>query len=245
MIKDLIINSSDSSIEFYKDGDDYYVISNGVDGTFNYNVSVPSSNYTDNRTWRVVVNQQAFNSITTSNLPNQIFIGDVFTVTVSISPSDLPKSDILVTSSDNIIIQEIDYGVYQVTAEELGDSTLSFSLPAYDNAIIQKPFVVESIPIEPLTWIKELPTSVEYTEGDMIELDVELIGGEEPYNYVWDDDSGFAYSDITTNVFSTTANVEMDNYTLSVTVTDDGGRTLTSSVLIRVNAILVPEPEPE
>ena len=245
MIEDLIIKSSSNSIEFYKEGKDYYVRSNGVDGIFDYNISIPSYNYTDNRTWNVIVDQQAFTSITTSSLPNQIFIGDVFTITVLVNPSDLPKSEISTTSSDNITVAEIEYGVYEVTANALGDSTLSFSLPAYTNAIIQKSFTVESIPIEPLTWVKELPTSVEYTEGDMIELDVEVIGGEKPYNYVWDDDSGFAYSDITTNVFSTTANVEMDNYTLSVTVTDDGGRTLTSSVLIRVNAILVPEPEPE
>lgn len=244
MINDLVIKSNSNSIEFYKDGDDYYVISKGVDGTFNYNISIPSSNYTDNRTWKVVVNQQAFKSITTSNLPNQIFIGDVFTVTVSINPYDLPKSEILVTSSDNITVDEIEYGVYQVTAYELGDSTLSFSLPAYDNAIIQKQFIVESIPIEPLTWVKELPTSLEYTEGDTIELDVELIGGEEPYNYVWEDDRDVVYSDITTNVFSTTANIEMNNSTLSVTATDGGDRNLTSSVLIQVNAIEVPEPEP-
>ena len=245
MIEDLIIKSSSNSIEFYKEGKDYYVRSNGVDGIFDYNISIPSYNYTDNRTWNVIVDQQAFTSITTSSLPNQIFIGDVFTITVLVNPSDLPKSEISTTSSDNITVAEIEYGVYEVTANALGDSTLSFSLPAYTNDIIQKSFTVESIPIEPLTWVKELPTSVEYTEGDMIELDVEVIGGEKPYTYAWEDDSGFAYSDITTNVFSTTANVEMDNYTLSVTVTDDGGRTLTSSVLIRVNAILVPEPEPE
>lgn len=243
MINDLVIKSNSNSIEFYKDGDDYYVRSNGVDGTFDYNVSVPLSNYTDNRTWNVVVNQQAFKSITTSNLPNQIFIGDVFTVTVAVNPSDLPKSEILVTSSDNITVDEIGYGVYQVTANELGDSTVSFSLPAYDNADIQKQFVVESIPIKPLTWVKELPTSLDCTEGDTIELVVELVGGEEPYKYVWEDNSGVVYSDIITNVFSITANIEMNNTALSVTATDGGDTTLMSSVLIQVNAIEVTEPE--
>lgn len=251
MINDLIIKSDSNAIEFYKEGEDYYIRSNGVDGIFDYNISIPSHNYpsysyTDNRTWNVIVDQQAFTSITTSSLPNQIFIGDVFTITVLVNPSDLPKSEISTTSSDNITVEEIEDGVYQVTANALGDSILSFSLPAYTNAIIQKSFTVESIPIDPLTWVKELPTSVEYTEGDMIELDVEVIGGEEPYTYAWEDDIGNLYTDIITNTFNTIASIEMNNVTLSVTVTDSGGRTLTSSALIRVNAIEVPiEPEPE
>ena len=243
MIEDLIIKSSSNSIEFYKEGKDYYVRSNGVDGIFDYNISIPSYNYTDNRTWNVIVDQQAFTSITTSSLPSQIFIGDVFTITVLVNPSDLPKSEISVTSSDNITVTEINYGVYEVTANALGESTLSFSLPAYTNAIIQKSFTVEAIPIDPLTWIKELESSAEYTEGDPINFDVGVVGGEEPYTYAWEDDTGNLYPDITTNLFGTIASVEMNNVTLSVTVTDSGGRVLTSSTLIRVNAIEIPEPE--
>ena len=243
MINDLIIKSDSNAIEFYREGDDFYVRSKGVDGIFDYNISLPSYNYTDNRTWNVIVDQQAFTSITTSSLPDQIFIGDVFTITVLVNPSDLLKSEISTTSSDNITVAEIEYGVYEVTANALGDSTLSFSLPAYTNAIIQKSFTVESIPIDPLTWVKELESTAEYTEGDPINLDISVIGGEEPYTYVWEDDTGNLYPDITTNLFGTIASIEMDNVTLSVTVTDNGSRTLTSSILIRVNAIEVPEPE--
>lgn len=138
-------------------------------------------------------------------------------------------------------VSKVVYTVEGVVTYDSVSKTLTANTAGDGKLIGTADGVIKTVNItitEPLTWIKELPTSVEYTEGDMIEFDVELIGGEEPYYYVWYDYMGV--SDITTNVFSATANVEMDNYVLSVTAMDIGDRTLTSEVLIIVNAIEVP-----